>query len=130
MREKLLELFGGTPERREVSGLLPGLGPVFVQELSGADKAAWVRGNVEDVATADVRLVVLSLVDEGGRRLLSARDAAALGGRSALVGKLAAVAAEVSALFWRPDLKNGLSSAPSTGPPGPAAAPSASSSPP
>ena len=130
MDPTLRELFGGPPERALVTDLLPGTpGPLYVQELSGADKAAWIRGNVDDLATSDARLVVLSLVDQEGRRVLTREDVPALLGRSALVGKLAAVAAEVSALFWKPDLKNGLTTSRSNGPPGRAVALPANSSP-
>ena len=127
MRSSLLERFAGPPERRDVSDLLGE--PLYVQELSGADKAAWVRGNVEDVGSSDVRLVLLSLVDEHGHKVLAPGDAEVLGRRSALVGKLASVAAEVSALFWKPELKNGLTTSPSNGPPGREVGPPANCSP-
>jgi len=126
----LEELFGGPPRRAEVTDLLPGApGPLYVQELSGADKAAWLRGNVDELATSDARLVVLTLVDAEGRRVLTAQDVPALGARSALVGQLAAVAAEVSCLFWKPDLKNGRTTSRSNGRQGPEVAPSANCSP-
>jgi len=126
---KLIDLFTGPPAREEVTALLGTPERYYVQELSGKDKAAWVRGNVEDVGTSDVRLVILALVDEGGRRVFTAHDLEDLSRGSALVGKLASVAAGVSALFWKPELKNGATTSPSNGPPGRGVVPSASSSP-
>ena len=77
----------------------------------------------------DLPRVALALVDEGGRRVFTAQDLEDLSRGSALVGKLASVAAGVSALFWKPELKNGATTSPSNGPPGRGVVPSASSSP-
>lgn len=118
-RETLRSYFA-EPARQDVTHLLPDLGiRVFVQEMSGPDRAEWFRVNEERrTASApddsEARLVAVSLVDEAGRKLLTAEDIPALARRSAVTAKLANAAGHVSGLYKEESLKNDQATSPSS----------------
>jgi len=123
LRNALLDQLAAPLDRVEVTELLSVPHPdgstprLFIQELSGIDKAEWQREVAKDGALSDALLVMLCLVGEDGSKVFKRDDLPALSKRSALTTKLARTAAHVSGLFWQPEelLKGRPTTSPSNG---------------
>lgn len=123
-RDGLLGLLA-RPERIEVTKVIPELGratggqSLFVQDIDNEAKHAWLKENDKSAADADARLVVLTLVNGDGVPVLSRDHLPYLKRTTALVTKLARLAARVTGMIWDAEeaLKNAGTTSPSSGPP-------------
>ncbi len=128
LAEHLLSLFA-EPERVEVTDLFPPQeAKLFVQELTGAQRAEWMRQNDKEPDTADVRLVIAGLVTEDGRPVFTrAHQGALMQNGSSFITAISWKVRQVSRFFESPEpLKKTPPGSPCNGRPAPEVGPSVS----